>query len=1532
MASTFSNSNILTIEPNMALSSLSQTSTITNLGAAPRSLLQEVISTRSVLVTKRELDILQENIALVAFDQLAGVMEKQNKSFSPRLINWVEPVEISGIRKTSFYTEVNSGLKAGDRIFIIGGNYCNNELIQIDKYKGGRDGYKVLEVDNCRIVLDIDYTGILPYNKEEDDQFIKVYYIRDRNEFIQANRQISTRDGFNYKFGKFQNNIAFIDQQYPSISGWGKSAGAFSTPGFLIKNDDPNGAWLSIPFTSGSFSFALSPNFPNNNRVKIMNSSFTYNNKEYKEGYVYKFIEGPTQSDWVVDVAYIQPIITKSNFRNGNFKGNWNSGLYGKPNQKIKWHGDGNWNSGTLWNTKWNNGTINSNFTLPQSYFTTFDEFGLPFQKENLPDNNGRSFNYIFDSEIDRSTINRGNIYNTILGTLSTSKSAVEDYILSATESFPINVNKAFIDSSEFNNTHVELSEINNSRHHNSKVVTSRIVNSYFNESVVKDSSYTSDTVISILGYDEFNMAETLGTGTYSSISGANQKVYKFYINEENYKRLKNKDGFYIKGLSFRNDVKDVINFFDKKFKLTSWKEYIDYLSTPETTPSLPTDVSQYQFYKRGIEHSAFLVTKEENKFRYTTVTDGSNYFSSTVDINPNKNYSIDIVTSVYDLLGNTFSEINFNRDISTSSSTSPTMSNMINQGRTKGGLIDVSKAYIIDSDFESGLFENSDWNSGPHIQYNYDNNITVRNSSGGVYDLVLSTSSSTIFATISYNSSSLESEGLINNGKVAFLRSVDYVIDGVVTGITISFAGTSYSSTSSVGLTGSVYGQDLSINITSTSGQVSNVEISTHGYNYQVGEVLTIQSGDQNATITILSIEQSVTRIPDSYKITSTGDNSISLIELYSGTNSVLSNLGRGGVFKTLDAQNRWGYIHFSKINKSKIKSGFFRRPYITNSLIEIDNYNSKDIDYSNLETIRSLVISDGIFSNNGNIQSKATYINSHFVGGSDTFNDGIVQNSVWNKGVFNVGTIKESRWVDGKFRSGLFYDSRSFDGLSKINSPFYYSENLKNYWKDGVTTSTQSNDRWSWQKGKFGSEFKSEFYKSDWENGEFTNGKFYFSKFYNGTFSIGTIGDDRLLTSETFIYNGDFTGAVVDNSTFISKDTSFYQNQPQKITWKLGRFNSGVFATDWEQMSTNQSIWENGDFNGGEFKSMAKWRNGNFNGGKFTTAFGWTNSNSASQSQYGWENGIFNSGEFGTADGLTNSTWFTGEFNDGIFKGRVWNLGIFKKGIFEGGSKTSAIGGTYSSNAATFVDGYTNSYYGLWRDGYFTEVKDRFIKDEKIFTEPTRNTQEEYVEKSNRAIIRNSLWENGTFSHQSGEMVNSVWLNGGFQAGKMTNSSFNPYVKRSGSSTQSFNLSESCYWENGTFNGGDFYISKWNGGMFEVGNAYGMIWKNGTANYMNAFNVFWEDGLWRNGNWYGSYFEFNGSITEDFEKQILFRGMSWSGTASAHYWNIFEIVDPKSKFFFQAGTATPAIDTTIDSQNLNIDLAPPPEGGGGE
>ena len=105
-----------------------------------------------------------------------------------------------------------------------------------------------------------------------------------------------------------------------------------------------------------------------------------------------------------------------------------------------------------------------------------------------------------------------------------------------------------------------------------------------------------------------------------------------------------------------------------------------------------------------------------------------------------------------------------------------------------------------------------------------------------------------------------------------------------------------------------------------------------------------------------------------------------------------------------------------------------------------------------------------------------------------------------------------------------------------------------------------------------------------------------------------------------------------------------------------------------------------------------------------------------------------------------------------------------------------------------------------------------------------------------------------------------------------------------------------------------------------------------------MNAFNIFWENGLWKNGNWYGSSFEFNGEVTNDFDKQIMFRGMSWSGTASAHIWNIFDNTFLKPTLYSTALSSTPISDSSLNPTGIpretgtmvsgvSIDVFPLPE-----
>ena len=1497
------------------------------------------IATKPQLITRSQLQSLGNNINLVGYDPLIGLITNSNKTFSPKLLNWVEPYDLYGNNsyKTIFYTEVNSELKVGDKVFILNGSYDSDLLIQNNKYKKGRDGYKVLYVDKCKIALDIDYTGVLPYKSSIDDDFIKVYYIRNQSEFLHANRSVTTKSGkFENKFSYYNNNIIYVDNAYTTTEFWGKNIGV-TGPGFYVRNSSATWTSITTPFiTTGSYSYATQSN---TNRVKIMNGDFTYNGKEYKEGFIYKWFVGPTQSEWITDVTYFPPYISKSNFRDGVFNGKWNSGIFGQYYKKINWFGNGStWNIGTLINTNWKKGTLDSLYTASQSYFSGFDNNGLPYQKANSPNNAGRGYNFVFNSNMNQSTIVNGSIYSTTFGTQSTATySIVENELLGYTTTYVNTIKSAFFNKCEFNNSFIENSELKNTIANNSKFEKVKSINSYFNNSVLKDSNYNSDNIIKIFAYDELTASESPSSAgiTYSNINDVVQKVYKFYIDKNGYERLRTGDVFYLKGIKINDNKKDVINFFDKKFKIGSWTEY--------TEENFGTTSNG----KRGYQYSVFLSSPLDNSYKFTSATfsenSGIKYQTLAYTNNNNsKYYSIDLWISRFDISNSITSEkLNFNTDTSVYDVSQLKGPNIL------GNIIDISSAYIVDSDFDSGLIENSDWNSGHHIESNNDNNITIPSLSGGTYSLSIN-SSNYIVATTSYNSNYSESN-LISVGDIVFLDSIDFK-----------------------------YGL-------------------------------------------------SVSRIPDTYKVISNTNGVYQLKEIGTVSN-IISLSASNGSFYTKNAQNRYGHIKKLKIDKTNIKSGFLRRSYITGSLIQNLELNYLDKDLSNLENIKGLVVSDSIFSDNGNILSNATYENSFFLNdGSDIWNSGIIQNSIWVNGTFSNGVIRDSRWINGTFLNGWFYNSRTFNGSATVSNPYYYSENINSYYKNGELP----NNRNSWQNGNF---VDGEFYKSDWEFGTFNNGRFYYSNFYDGYINNGVIGNNQVATLDTKIYNGTVSYAFVDNATLYAIDTSYPKNVSQNISWLSGNFNNGVFGSDITQGITHSATWYNGSFFGGQFISMAKWKNGTFNGGKFLSAYGWSQSNSTNKLDYSWENGIFNGGEFGNANGLTNSTWYTGEFDGGIFRGRVWNDGVFTYGELQGSGTSSPVSGLTCANANTFVDSFSYSYWGLWRNGLVTNTKDRFIKDRKFYTKQIRSVNIERLNTPPKAAkIKNALWLSGTFSHTNGEMNNSVWLDGAFEKGNFVGSSFNPYVERgqfsifsstygpellyntnfistqggwattstsaggyyatfspgygisstahyegglssSGlylyntvtklkpgryefdlnilthssnvnlkvnigtysyfNSSAPFNLGsnifeaktinggsvslyvdtnglggsmdidflsikekiptfnlndDTCYWENGKLDNSDFYISQWKNGTFNIGTASGMIWKNGVANYMNAFNIFWENGDWRNGNWYGSSFEYNGTITSDYILQILYRGMSWSGTSSAHIWNIF-------------------------------------------
>jgi hypothetical protein len=454
----------------------------------------------------------------------------------------------------------------------------------------------------------------------------------------------------------------------------------------------------------------------------------------------------------------------------------------------------------------------------------------------------------------------------------------------------------------------------------------------------------------------------------------------------------------------------------------------------------------------------------------------------------------------------------------------------------------------------------------------------------------------------------------------------------------------------------------------------------------------------------------------------------------------------------------------------------------------------------------------------------------NNHIVGVE--WASGIADNSIWQGPDFKGGIFNYGIWVDGTFSGGRFQNSR---GLTYATDDYSL-----------VTTHYRN-----WRRGTFNG---GEFQNSVWLEGTFNLGKMWSSDWYGGVWNNGILGDANTPTANTTMakYLNIGTGAT---------QTEWYNGVVENaevgglgyMTWYDGTFNGGIFSSS-ASNSYNRSLWLNGQFNGGNFTKMAKWRNGTFNGGKFQSYYGYTQSNSTQSTDYSWENGTFRGGEFGVANGTTNSTWFDGFFEGGVFKGKVWNSGVFTNGFFEGSGSQSAV-----ANPSSFSQGFTQSYWGLWRNGTVTDVKHKANPD--IAVEENQSTYSDRLEQQN-AIIKDALWQGGVFNHPNGTLVNSVWLDGRFKKGLFSNGSFNPYVRRdwwnkSYGTYSAFNFDlSSCVWENGKFDG-KFFISDWLDGEFLGGTMSGARWFNGTWRYGWANNIYWENGTWKNGNWDGSPFD---------------------------------------------------------------------------
>ena len=1392
--------------------------------------------------------------------------KKSRKTFSTRLLNYVEPYLIKGQRYTLFYTEVEHNLNVGNRVFITGGNYDSDLIIQDNKFNKLSDGYIVQYVDRTKLVLDIEYTGDLPWNDEPIDSYINIYVANTQDEFNYYLQNISTKSS-NYitnKFslwGTFSNgNVLYTNGTFSLSEGlygilgvtqsvnpisftvsnsfytlFGTQSGfledisnlildksveitglasVFGLTTFLtITTNKPHkipilevvdielsdlsgvgssswiGSWSFVSIgnntlysvRSGSYAatitFGTASNLPlpfnNLDKIRIVGSDFDKSGIKFKDNYIYYY--DSTDLIWKVDRTSLKPIVNEQNFRNGFFKkGEYNQGLLGTHQETINYSGENvNFTLGTVLNVNWQVGNIGKGTGNDLSYFTSFDEFGLPNIKVNSKNNGGLGYNYVYDSYIKSSTIENGTFEYDIIGVPN--GNVVTDYLEGQSHTYSVSTKGGNYINSDIVNSYLLSSAVFSSNIENSNLVSSKSINSEFERTLFLKSKFNSEKIIKILAYDEKYVK------WYKDYALGDYKLYKFYISEDNFERFKNFQSFYIDGLQINKPGASVLNLFDDKFTIDAYlasddkydstkftKKVIVQLSSVEENSRIFTGNNSLLInnIKKGTPSIDILIDMstqgtEDFNTGYIPEEYGPYYFDistfissaawgqsgtqSTITVYYNSN-DFKVITSTFsnsslltdlnNLLigswtysGNTFSVVggysfeqmsyvdgfdDSEQVVDSFRNTQTVISESLNQ-------LDISKAYIIDSDFQSGYFKDSTWISGNYINYNHDSSLETQDDK-----LLISSINDSNSGELLIDLSSKNRKDLFKEFDTMFLNGFYY--DTSVTG-----------------------GENL-------------------------------------------------VKLPNTYKIKQydSSNRSVVLVDPKNPTNSVLFNVSPGVsdfLVTSKFALNSYNYVHPVKFENSKISSGLFRRAFFENCVIENQLFNNLDKDPVNFNNWRSLLLSDILFTDNGNKIKNGLVINSSLVSGSDTWENGIFYNSIWNVQPFTYsfaatgstvyttsvnkfknGIFKESTWVNGVFENGLFYKNRS-------NAPFKIDvyDNLKPaYYRSSNTTLKRT--RYSWENGIFENGI---FEMSNFETGTFSNGDFYNSTFFTGNAVNGNFGKRNLKYELTRVASGSFSNINVISAEFRSENPTGQMDGVYQIDWYNGVFNNGVFGVkmdlgSYSNLGPNyiyKSTWYDGVFNNGYFSDIAVWKDGEFNNGRFTSFYGypWVTAasySSSSSSDFTWQDGQFNGGEFGNAQTGTNSTWFDGEFNNGIFRGRYWNNGVFKKGFFIG----SGTGSTKLSNIPNFVSEFSDQFYGLWNDGIVQEIKTVTNPQKRLFTKLER----EFTKKRKRTDVefKNMLWRSGTFSHNSGLFQNSVWTGGSFYKGKFHKSSFNPYL----------------------------------------------------------------------------------------------------------------------------------------------------------
>jgi hypothetical protein len=1400
-------------------------------------------------------------------DVVVKPQTKNSTFYSSKVLNYVESSEVSGYLKTVLYTEVNTNVNVGDRIFILNGNYDSNVFIEQDKYRKYSDGYRVLNVDGCKITLDIDYTGELPYKNSKTGDFIFVHHIKTQEEFDYINSIKIWID--NDLKSTFSGNVDSNDGTYVKLDAQSiiyapNKFNGIQNAGFWVRS---NAGWVDV--TDQVFYGKIKQNteFSTSGNLYIVGDDFTFRDVTFNQRTSYKY----ENYSWVIDIKYKTPYLSKTNFRFGKFDGTHNDGIFGTYLKKAFWNGS-IWNSGSFVYSNWNSGVMDSKHTTEEVSYLSKIKDNVVVQTIDFSNNKGFGYNFIEDSLFGMSTINNGNFLNCNFLTSSSTFSAIDNYFGLTMSTFN-NLNGGKIELCDVYNIKSNDVYFLNSAIYNSNLNKSKIVNSEVIDSALNNGFWSNEGGIKVIGADMWSYVE----------NGDKYGTIKLYISEEDYFKLNKGDAFYISKIN-----KDyILSSLDDNQKILF----------PLESRYLLQNFNDYEISGKKSTISVSLKSSLENKYKYYVESrfDGERDVEENIAIQSNiSSPSIDISSELFGWYKEKNKTI-----LTTKNKISPITPENINEL--------FINTILGNGDFKSGIMSNSTWLSGDNS--NYYANILSKNTVTNNFDISKSVNNLTIKMKNNSYLGAKTIEGYdIKEGDYLWIKSINYNLNGTIISIDGRYK------VLRVIISGSGVNTTLTITIASSDNNTIISGLST-------GATYSTPSAQTNNYLSIHKFYMTDSKII-SGKFRRTGLNNCvfqnQFFKKYENSGNAIANT------ELIRLVN----IMFNR-TKNQVKSGVVYKSHFVDDIFNgATFYNSIWLGGTFSDGLfKSSVWTGGNFNRGRFIDSRKSNILSDFdtkknnvfwQGGN--FNGGEFFNSVWIGGTFNNGRFYKSDWYGGIWNNGILGSKN----LTTMDTTFAYygptsSGATFTIWNNGLvenamvggygaldwyngkmiggeftSNNTTTNVHSTWHDGEFyGSSFTN---KAWWKNGNFlggkflsnigwdkasflthsksitdygwVNGKFYGGEFGNGSTATNSIWYDGVMSGGVFqgrfwkdgiFSNGKFYGSFITQSDDISLSLlpftySFYG------LWNDGKVTSLVSQAKTDEITSTRREVQSTNLSLG--KILRK---------KLDIA-----------DMYGvlWKNGTF-SNDLGS---FNDSVWIDGEFNLGNFNNSYFNpfvdlslsgipLNYYRRSsylkkvyddviaVINTGNNQSPsflfqnienVISDFNNNQidSNFICRYDSSgslysgdeYFSLIDESYYTFKE---MEDSGYFISDPSTTFLKIFDRDVIKLIPND-YIGILLNYDTSNTAKPILTTNVFPNQNGINIPYN------------FTTYSTCVWTGGNFNSGEFNYSKWTGGNFNDGTMNGAIWLDGTFNYGFMNNSYWEKGTWRNGNWNGAPFDY--------------------------------------------------------------------------